>query len=284
VQHLTYFDAVILGIVEGLTEYLPVSSTGHLTIVEDLLGYTVNNTAVTAYTAIIQMGAIAATILYFYKDIVRLLSAWFRGLRNAQERSDHDYQLAWAVIVGSIPVAVIGFLGRNIVKGPLRSLWVVAVALFAWSVVMWVAERRHTVLEQKDLVRGEGQVTLRDGVIIGLVQCFSLIPGVSRSGATISAGLMDGLDRVTATRLSFFMAIPALTAAGLYELKDANTSVVGVGQMALGVVVAFVVAYASIAWLLRFVAHHPITVFIWYRVALGLALVIALGTGYLSAT
>jgi undecaprenyl-diphosphatase len=284
VQHLTYFDAVILGIVEGLTEYLPVSSTGHLTIVEDLLGYTVNNTAVTAYTAIIQMGAIAATILYFYKDIVRLLSAWFRGLRNAQERSDHDYQLAWAVIVGSIPVAVIGFLGRNIVKGPLRSLWVVAVALFAWSVVMWVAERRHTVLEKKAVVRGEGQVTVRDGLIIGLVQCFSLIPGVSRSGATISAGLMDGLDRVTATRLSFFMAIPALTAAGLYELKDANTSVVGVGQMAMGVVVAFVVAYASIAWLLRFVAHHPITVFIWYRVALGLALVIALGTGYLSAT
>jgi undecaprenyl-diphosphatase len=284
VQHLTYFDSIILGIVEGLTEYLPVSSTGHLTIAEDLLGYTVDNKAVTAYTAIIQMGAIAATVLYFFKDIVRLLGAWFRGLRSAEERGNHDYQLAWAVIVGSIPVGVIGFLGRNVVKGPLRSLWVVAVALFAWSVVMWVAERRHTVLEKKGVVRGEGQVTMRDGLIIGLVQCFSLVPGVSRSGATISAGLMDGLDRVTATRLSFFMAIPALTAAGLYEVKDADPSVVGVGQMALGVVVAFVVAYASIAWLLRFVAHHPITVFIWYRVALGLALVVALGTGYLSAT
>ena len=149
---------------------------------------------------------------------------------------------------------------------------------------MWVAERRHSVLEKKKVVRGEGQVTLRDGLIIGLVQCFSLIPGISRSGATISAGLLDGLDRVTATRLSFFMAIPALTAAGLYELKDANTGVVGAGQMVLGVVVAFVVAYAAIAWLLRFVAHHPITVFIWYRVALGIALVIALTTGYLSAT
>lgn len=283
-QHLTYFDAIILGIVEGLTEYLPVSSTGHLTIAEDLLGYTVDNKAVTAYTAIIQMGAIAATVLYFFKDIVRLLGAWFRGLRSAEERGNHDYQLAWAVIVGSIPVGIIGFLGRNVVKGPLRSLWVVAVALFAWSVVMWVAERRHTVLEKKGVVRGEGQVTMRDGLIIGLVQCFSLVPGVSRSGATISAGLMDGLDRVTATRLSFFMAIPALTAAGLYEVKDADPSVVGVGQMVLGVVVAFFVAYASIAWLLRFVAHHPITVFIWYRVALGLALVVALGTGYLSAT
>ena len=283
-QHLTYFGAIILGVVEGLTEYLPVSSTGHLTIAEDLLGYTVNNKAVTAYTAIIQLGAIAATVLYFFKDIVRLLSAWFRGLLSAEQRNDHDYQLAWAVIVGSIPVGVVGFLAKDVVKGPLRSLWVVAAALFAWSVVMWVAERRHTVLERKGVQRGEGQVSIRDGLIIGLVQCFSLIPGVSRSGATISAGLIDGLDRVTATRLSFFMAIPALTAAGLYELKDANTSVVGVGQMALGVVVAFVVAYAAIAWLLRFVAHHPITVFIWYRVALGIALVVALGTGYLSAT
>ena len=283
-QHLTYVGAIILGIVEGLTEYLPVSSTGHLTIAEKLLGLSVDDPAVTAYTAIIQMGAIAATVLYFFKDIVRLLGAWFRGLLSAQERTNHDYQLAWVVIVGSIPVAVVGFLGKDVVKGPLRSLWVVAAALFAWSVVMWVAERRHSVLEKKHVVRGEGQVTMRDGLIIGLVQCFSLIPGISRSGATISAGLMDGLDRVTATRLSFFMAIPALTAAGLYELKDANTSVVGVGQMALGVVVAFVVAYAAIAWLLRFVAHHPITVFIWYRVALGIALVVALGTGYLSAT
>ena len=283
-QHLTYFGAIILGVVEGLTEYLPVSSTGHLTIAEKLLGMSVNDPAVTAYTAIIQMGAIAATVLYFFRDIVRLLGAWFRGLLSAEERTNHDYQLAWAVIVGSIPVALVGFLAKDAIKGPLRSLWVVAAALFAWSVVMWAAERRHSVLEKEKVVRGEGQVTLRDGLIIGLVQCFSLIPGISRSGATISAGLLDGLDRVAATRLSFFMAIPALTAAGLYELKDANTSVVGGGQMVLGVVVAFVVAYAAIAWLLRFVAHHPITVFIWYRVALGIALVIALTTGYLSAT
>ncbi len=283
-QHLTYLNAIILGVVEGLTEYLPISSTGHLTITEKVLGYKVDNPAVTAYTAIIQMGAIAATVLYFFKDIVRLLGAWFAGLRRVEERAHHDYQLAWAVIIGSIPVAVVGFLGRKEIKGPLRTLWVIVAALLLWSVVMWAAERRHKVLDGRGVVRGEGQVTMRDGLIIGLVQCFSLIPGVSRSGATISAGLMDGLDRVTATRLSFFMAIPALTAAGLYEVKDADPSVVGVGQMALGVVVAFVVAYASIAWLLRFVAHHPITVFVWYRVALALALCIALGTGYLSAT
>ena len=281
-QPLTYLDAIILGIVEGLTEFLPVSSTGHLTITEKLLGLTVDDPAVTAYTAIIQSGAIAATVLYFFKDIVRLLAAWLRGLRSVAHRTHHDYQLAWAVIIGSIPVGIVGFLARGAITGGLRSLWVVAAALILWSAVMWVAERRHTVLERKGIQRGEGQVTLRDGLIIGLVQCFSLVPGVSRSGATISAGLINGLDRVTATRLSFFMAIPALVAAGLYQLKDINTSVVGIGQMAVGIVVAFVVAYASIAWLLRFVAHHPITVFIWYRVALGLALCLVLGAGWLS--
>jgi undecaprenyl-diphosphatase len=283
-QTLTYLDSIILGIVEGLTEYLPVSSTGHLTITEKLLGLTVDNPAVTAYTAIVQLGAIAATVVYFFKDIVRLLGAWFRGLRNAQDRAHHDYQLAWAVIVGSIPVAIVGFLARKAITGGLRSLWVVAAALILWSAVMWVAERRHAVLETHGVQRGEGQVTMRDGVIIGLVQCFSLIPGVSRSGATISAGLINGLDRVTATRLSFFMAIPALTAAGLYELKDVNASVVGFGQLGVGVVIAFIVAYASIAWLLTFVAHHPITTFVWYRVALGLVLFVVLGAGWLSAT
>jgi undecaprenyl-diphosphatase len=283
VDPLTYFDAFILGIVEGLTEFLPISSTGHLTIVESMLGLTVDDKSVTAYTAIIQMGAIAATVVYFFKDIVRLLGAWFRGLRNAEERTHHDYQLAWAVIIGSIPVGVVGFLGRGAIKGGLRSLWVVVAALILWSVVMWAAERRHTVLERNEQVRGEGQVNMRDGLIIGLVQCFSLIPGVSRSGATISAGLIKGLDRVTATRLSFFMAIPALTAAALYEGKDVNAAVTPYGQMAVGIVIAFVVAYASIAWLLRFVAHHPITIFIWYRVPLAIAIAVALGMGWLSA-
>ena len=283
-QHLTYFGAIVLGIVEGLTEYLPISSTGHLTIAENLLGYPVDDKAYTAYTAIIQLGAVAATVLYFFKDIVRLLGAWFRGLRSADQRTHHDYQLAWAVIVGSIPVGVVGFLARKAITGGLRSLWVVAAALILWSVVMWVAERRHTVLESSGVQRGEGQVTMRDGLVIGLVQCFSLIPGVSRSGATISAGLVNGLDRVTATRLSFFLAIPALTAAGLYELKDVDPSVVGMGQLAVGTVISFVVAYASIAWLLRFVAHHPITTFVWYRVALGLVLIVVLGAGWLTAT
>jgi undecaprenyl-diphosphatase len=280
---LTYLHAVLLGIVEGLTEFLPVSSTGHLTITEKLLGLTVDDPAVTAYTAIIQLGAIAATLLYFAKDIWRLLTAWVSGLRSASGRESHDYRLAWAVIIGSIPVAVVGLLAKDLITGALRSLWVVAAALILWSAVMWAAERRHDVLERRRMQRGEGGVTLRDGLVLGLVQCVSLIPGISRSGATISAGLFAGLDRVTATRLSFFMAIPALTAAGLYELKDVDVAVLGIGQMLVGIVVAFVVAYASIAWLLRFVAGHPITVFVWYRVALGALLIVALSAGWLTA-
>lgn len=283
-QQLTYLDSVILGIVEGLTEFLPVSSTGHLTVTEKLLGLRVDDLAVTAYTAVIQLGAIAATILYFFKDIVRLLTAWVGGLRDSARRGEHDYQLAWAVIAGSIPVAVVGFLAKGLITGPLRSLWVVALALILWSAVMWAAERRHDVLDRHGLQRSEGQVTVRDGLVIGLVQCLALVPGVSRSGATISAGLFRGLDRVSATRLSFFLAIPALTAAGLYELKDIDVSVVGAGQLGVGVLVSFVVAYASIAWLLRFVAGHPITTFVWYRVAAGGVLLVVLATGVLSAT
>lgn len=281
---LTYLQSVILGVVEGLTEFLPVSSTAHLTITEKLMGLEVDAPEVTAYTAIIQLGAIAATFVYFFRDIVRLIGAWARGLVSADVREHHDYWLAWAVIVGSIPVAVVGFALRNLIAGPLRSLWVIAVALILWSGVMWLAETRHAKLEREERVRGEGRVGIRDGIMIGLVQCFALIPGVSRSGATISAGLFRGIDRVTATRLSFFLAIPALTAAGLFEAATTDLSSLGKGQMALGVVVAFVVAYASIAWLLRFVATNTLKPFVWYRVALGAVLVVGLATGVVAAT
>lgn len=275
---LTYVQSVVLGVVEGLTEFLPVSSTGHLTITEKLMGLKVDDPAVTSFTAVVQLGAIVATLIYFRSDITRLAGAFVGGLRDRERRDTLDYRLAWFVIVGSIPVAVAGLALKDVITGPLRSLWVVAVALIAWSLVMVVAERRATQS------KGERDLTLTDVLVIGLVQCIALVPGVSRSGATISAGLLRGVDRVSATRLSFFLAIPALTAAGLYELKDVNTTVVGVGQILIGTLVAFVVAYASIAWLLRFVQHHPLTVFVYYRVALGLALVVLLGVGALSAT
>jgi undecaprenyl-diphosphatase len=284
VSDLTYLQSVILGVVEGLTEFLPVSSTAHLTIAEKLMGLEVDAPEVTAYTAIIQLGAIAATFVYFFRDIIRLIAAWARGLVSADARKHHDYSLAWAVIIGSIPVAVVGFALKDLIAGPLRSLWVVAAGLILWSGVMWLAESRHAKLESEERIRGEGRVGVRDGIIIGLVQCFSLVPGVSRSGATISAGLFRGIDRLTATRLSFFLAIPALTAAGLYEAVSTDLSNLGTGQMAVGVVVAFGVAYASIAWLLRFVATNTLIPFVWYRVALGLVLVVTLVTGVVTPT
>ncbi|MEI2775711.1 MAG: undecaprenyl-diphosphate phosphatase [Tetrasphaera sp.] len=282
---LSYFDAVVLGVVEGLTEFLPVSSTGHLTVAEKILGSQVDDPVVTAYTIIIQFGAIVATFIFFARKIGRLFLAWVRGLFDA-ERRGHDYTLAWAVIVGSLPVGVAGFLGRDLIAGPLRNLWVVAGALVLWSAVMVWAERRHDALAAVGDQRGEGQVSLRDGVLIGLAQCFSLIPGVSRSGATISAGLLRGIDRVTATELSFFMAIPALTAAGVFQAVEERHGLasLGIGQMIVGIVVAFVVAYASIAWLLKFVATNSLMSFVSYRVVAGLALAAALGLGWLAAT
>ncbi|MEO6020298.1 MAG: undecaprenyl-diphosphate phosphatase [Knoellia sp.] len=283
---LSYFQSVILGIVEGLTEYLPVSSTGHLTIAEKLLGLPVNADAITAYTALIQIGAILATFTYFGKKILRLLLAWVGGLRSAQAREHHDYQLAWAVIMGSIPVVIVALLLKDVIKGPLRSLWVVAGALILWSVVMWVAERRHDVVSKSGVQRGEDALTIKDGLVIGLVQCFSLIPGVSRSGATISAGLMRGIDRVTSTELSFFLAIPALTGAGIYETLGNldGLKTLGVGPILTGIVVAFVVAYASIAWLLKFVQSNSLMSFIIYRVVLGAFMFLALGAGWITAT
>lgn len=274
-------QALILGIVEGITEFLPVSSTGHLTIAEKMLGLSVDDPGVTAFTAVIQVGAILAVIIYFRTDIARLATAWVRGLVQRSARGEFDYRFAWYVIAGSVPIGIVGFLGKDVISGPLRNLWVVAVALIGWSVVMAWAERVGT--QQ----RAERDLALRDVLVVGVMQCVALLPGVSRSGATISAGLFRNLDRVSATRLSFFLSIPALTAAGAYEAvsqASAISATVGWAPTLVGLVVSLVVAYASIAWLLHLVAHHPITVFIGYRVALGVGLAIALATGAIVAT
>jgi undecaprenyl-diphosphatase len=275
---MDYFQAVILGIVEGLTEFLPVSSTGHLTIAEKVLGLPVDDPAITAYTAVIQMGAILAVVVYFWRDISRIAKAWSVGLVKPELRGKLDHRMGWYIILGSIPIGIVGLLAKDVITGPLRSLWVVAVALIAWSGVMLYAEKRG------GRTRGEKDLSLRDVVVVGLVQCVALVPGVSRSGATISTGLLAGLDRVTATRLSFFLSIPALVAAGLYELKDALSGDIGIGQTVVGTVVSFVVAYASVAWLLRFVAGNSIGKFVPYRVALGVVLLVALSAGWITAT
>lgn len=201
-------QAVVLGAVEGVTEFLPVSSTGHLKIAEGLMGIPVGDKTVVAFSAVIQVGAIAAALAYFFKDIVRIMRAWFRGLRDREERYHHDYKFAWWVIYATLPIVVVGLAAKPLIEGPLASLWVVAGSLIVGSGVMWAADRRG---RHK---RGEDDTSLKDAMWVGCSQILALLfPGFSRSGATMSTALLLDLERVAATRLSFFLGIPALTGA-----------------------------------------------------------------------
>lgn len=277
---IAWWQAVLLGIVEGVTEFLPISSTGHLTIVEKLLGLGVADPSVTAFTAIIQVGAMIAALIYFWHDIVRFASAWFAGLFHADRRDDPDYRIGWAIIVGCAVTGVVAFAAKDLVEGPLRSLWAVVAGLLVWSVVMFIADR----VAKYD--RGEGSITIRDGVILGLVQTLALVPGVSRSGATISVGLLRGIDRPSATRMSFFLGIPTLIASGGFEAASQFHAISGgAGWTATGIgtVVSGIVAYASIAWLLKFVQHNDFTAFVIYRVGLAIAIAVLLLTGTIAA-
>ena len=285
---MNWLHAVLLGIVEGITEFLPVSSTGHLNIVEKLLGYEINSAGMTAFTAVIQVGAILAAIIYFWADIVRIITAWFRGIKarfkgldNQQARQDPDYTLGWGIVLGSIPVAAVGLLFKDFIEGPVRSLWVIAGALILWSAAMWMADR------QQNLTKGMKDVTVKDALIIGAFQALSpVFPGISRSGATISAGLFLKFDRVTATRLSFYMGIPSLVAAGLLEAAtEAGTisDTVGWTPTIVATVVSGIVAYATIAWLLRFVSSNKFTSFLVYRVLLGLVIIALVSAGTIAA-
>jgi undecaprenyl-diphosphatase len=277
---LNTVEAVLLGAVEGVTEFLPVSSTGHLTIAEKLLGFHIEDPDITAFTAIIQSGAVLATVLFLRRDIARIVPAWLRGLVSARARDSPDYRFGWAVILGSIPIGVVGLLFQDTIETTLRSLWFVAGALIVWSGVMAFADHAATQ------TRHEDDVTWTDTLIIGVVQCLSLIPGVSRSGATMSAGLLRDIDRVAVTRLSFFLSIPALLGAtALQVLQEYGNIAAGVGWVntIVATVVSFVVAYASVAWLLRYVARHTYLVFIVYRLLIGAALLVLLATGVIAA-
>ncbi|MFI6405614.1 MULTISPECIES: undecaprenyl-diphosphate phosphatase [Streptomyces] len=271
-------QAAVLGVVEGVTEFLPVSSTGHLKIVEGLMNIPVDDDSVVGFSAVIQVGAIAAVLLYFFKDIVRIVTAWGRGLFNKEERYHHDYKFAWWVIYSTIPIVIVGLAAKPLIDGPLGSLWVVAASLIVGSGVMWAADQmgRHK--------RGEDDTTFKDAMLVGSSQILALLfPGFSRSGATMSTGLILDLDRVAATRLSFFLGIPALTGAGIYELKDALGAGVGAAPLAVGTIVSFVVAYASIAWLLKYVAKHSFNAFVIYRIIIGVLLFGLLGAGVLNS-
>jgi undecaprenyl-diphosphatase len=278
---MTIWEAILLGIIEGVTEFLPISSTGHLTIAEKLLGYSINHADITAFTAIIQVGAVLATLLYFRKDIYRIATAWVTGIFHPAQRGNPDYRFGWAVIIGSIPIGIIGLLFQHQIETTLRSLWVVAIALIVWGCVMWLAD--HYAKQDRD----ETVVTWKDTLFIGAMQCLALIPGVSRSGATMSAGLFKGFDRVTVTKLSFYLSIPALFAAGILQISsNIDTISDGVGWLPtiVATVVSFGVAYLAVAWLLKFIAKHDYSIFIIYRLALGSVIILLLLTGVISAT
>jgi undecaprenyl-diphosphatase len=275
------WEAVLLGAIEGLTEFLPVSSTGHLTITEKLLGYSIDDPDVTAFTAIIQIGAVLATVIYLRGDIIRLLRAFFAGLGSPRARRERDFRFAVAVLAGSIPIGVIGLLFKDQIETTLRSLWFVGSALILFSGVMWWADRVGTQRRHAD------DITLRDTITIGIAQCLALIPGISRSGATMSTGLLLGIDRVAVTKLSFFLAIPALAGATVLQTVsefDNIASGVGWGPTITATVVSFLVGYAAVAWLLKFIAHHGLGVFVTYRVALGTVVLLLVATNTVSAT
>jgi undecaprenyl-diphosphatase len=274
------FEAVLLGAVEGITEFLPISSTGHLTIVESLLGFDIDADDITAFTAIIQSGAVLATVIFLRKDLIRIVAAWFRGLGSAGAREDRDWRFAWAVILGSIPIGIVGLVFQDTIEHTLRSLWWVAGALIVWSGAMAFADHAATQIRHSD------DVTWKDTLVIGVVQCLALIPGVSRSGATMSAGLLRDLDRVTVTKLSFFLSIPALLGATVLQAYTESGNIsdgVGWVNTLVATVVSFAVGYVAVAWLLRFIARHTYRVFIGYRLVLGSLLLVLLATNVIDA-
>lgn len=276
---MSWVQVVVLAIVQGLTEFLPVSSSGHLAITSRVF---FADDAGASFTAVTQLGTEFAVLLYFAKDIGRIVKAWFNGLFVTAHRNA-DYWLGWYVIVGTIPIGVLGLLFKDQIRTGARNLWAIAIALIVFSAVIAAAEYfgRQTRTVEK--------LTFKDSIIVGFAQCLALLPGVSRSGATISAGLFCGLNREVAARFGFLLAIPAVFASGLFSLPDAFHPV-GEGMSASGpqllvaTVIAFVVGFAAVAWFLRFLVRHSMYWFVGYRVMLGIVVLILLGTGVVAAT
>jgi undecaprenyl-diphosphatase len=275
---MSWLQVVVLAVVQGLTEFLPVSSSGHLAIVSQLF---FSDDAGASFTAVTQLGTELAVLIYFARDIGRIIVAWFGGLGNAARRTA-DYWLGWWVIIGTIPICVLGLVFKDQIRSGVRNLWIVAIALIAFSAVIAAAEYFGKQTRHVE------QLTWKDAVIVGLAQCLALVPGVSRSGATISAGLFLGQDRETAARFGFLLAIPAVLASGIFSLPDAfhpvteGMSATG-PQLLVATVIAFVVGFAAVAWFLRFLVRHGMYWFVGYRVILGVVVLSLLGTGTMAA-
>jgi undecaprenyl-diphosphatase len=269
-------QATVLGVVQGLTEFLPVSSTAHLRIVPALLKWPDPGAA---FTAVIQLGTMLAVLAYFWREILQISAAWVRGIADREVRSSAEYRIAWYVIIATVPIAVIGYALRDQIETGARNLWLIASAMVVLGLVLLVADR--TSRRNRD----EEQIRLADGLIIGLAQSAALVPGVSRSGSTITAGLFRGLNREAAARFSFLLSIPAVVLSGLFEArKVGEPGGPSTGLTVLATVLAFVVGYASIAWLLRYLTRHSTAVFVAYRVLMGALLFGLLAGHVISAT
>ncbi len=267
---MSNLEAVVLGLVQGLTEFLPISSSGHLRIVPALFGWPDPGAG---FTAVIQLGTMAAVLIYFRADLWRIAGAFLRELRLPFHRRSHDANLGWFIVLGTIPISIFGFIFKDQIESGARSLYLIGSALILFSFVMLLAERLAT--RQRTIA----ELDARDGAYIGFAQALALIPGVSRSGATISAGLFRGFDRVAAARYSFLLSVPAVVLSGLFELrKVGEPGGASAGATAIATLVAFVVGYASISWLLGYLGGHSLRVFVVYRIALG-TLVLALTAG-----
>ncbi|MEW1724994.1 undecaprenyl-diphosphate phosphatase [Streptomyces sp. NPDC093109] len=282
---MSWFESFVLGLVQGLTEFLPISSSAHLRLTAAFAGW---EDPGAAFTAITQIGTEAAVLIYFRKDIARILSAWFRSLTDKEMRRDQDARMGWLVIVGSIPIGVLGVTLKDQINGPFRDLRLIAVTLIVMGLVLGFADRlaardetgaRHRVAKERKTLR---ELSVRDGLIFGFCQAMALVPGVSRSGATISGGLLMGYTREAAARYSFLLAIPAVLASGAYELKDVGDGHVVWGPTVFATVIAFAVGYAVIAWFMKYITTKSFMPFVVYRVLLGIALFVLVGTDTLS--
>ncbi|WP_406328333.1 undecaprenyl-diphosphate phosphatase [Streptomyces sp. NBC_00203] len=283
---MSWFESLILGLVQGLTEFLPVSSSAHLRLTAAFAGW---EDPGAAFTAITQLGTEAAVLIYFRKDVGRILAAWFRSLTNKAMRGNHDAQMGWLVIVGSIPIGVLGVTLKDQIEGPFRDLRITATMLIVMGIVIGVADRlaardetggKHRAAKQRKTLE---DLNVKDGLLYGACQAMALVPGVSRSGATISGGLFMGYTREAAARYSFLLAMPAVLASGTFELKDAAAEGnVSWGPTIFATIIAFAVGYAVIAWFMKFISHKSFMPFVWYRIALGIVIIALVATGGLS--
>jgi undecaprenyl-diphosphatase len=268
---VSVLQSIVLGLVQGFTEFLPISSTGHLRIVPAFLGW---KDPGAAFTAVIQLGTMVAVLLYFRRDLLRIARAWLGSLRNPAGRGELDARLGWYIIVATIPISIFGLLFKDQIESGARSLYLIGAALIVFGLVLLLAERAGTRRREIE------DVEAPDSVFIGLAQVLALVPGVSRSGATIAAGLFRGFDRPAAARFSFLLSVPAVVLSGLFELRHVgDAGATSAAALAIATIVAFITGYASIAFLLRYLTTHSTRIFVVYRVALGTAVLALVAAG-----